>query len=227
MSQSLGDTQRDSSKSGYCRRCGTKLLPESLFCDKCGTKVSVYPEESAYPHQLKETLILDEAVQKRIATATATEKKKKLFKILGVFAVVIILIAFTVDSVIESSHNAEVRNFAAETMSDAYTNVYADIVSMEPEYFVYTTSGSTNHDITEVICKCKTVEGITIWATIDIWEYPGGSANNEASNKNYYYSKSNPMRLVGRVTTAEKVIEELAHSIGHVFVLDVTALQDK
>ena len=112
-------------------------------------------------------------------------------------------------------------------MNDDYTNVYADVVSMEPEYFVTTTSGSSYLGITELICKCRTVEDETIWVVIDTWEYPGGSSYDEDKNEAHYYSKSEPMRLTGTVTTAEKVVDRLKYSIGDVFVLDVRELQAK
>lgn len=135
---------------------------------------------------------------------------------------VALILVGIISSAIDSAHNSELRNFATETMNDDYTNVYADIVSMEPEYFVYTSYNSSPYDISEVICKCKTVEGKTIWVAVDIWEYPGGSSTSEERNEAQYYSKSNPKRIVGSVTTAGKVMDELEDRIGDILVLDVT-----
>jgi len=112
--------------------------------------------------------------------------------------VVALILIGIISSAIDSAHNSELRNLATETMNDDYTNVYADIVSMEPEYFVYTSYNSSSYDISEVICKCKTVEGKTIWVAVDIWEYPGGSSTSEERNEAQYYSKSNPKRIVGK-----------------------------
>ena len=47
---------------------------------------------------------------------------------------------------------------------------------------------------------------------------------DDFESKSYY--KFNPMRLTGRVTTSGDVIENLANSIGDVFVLDVKELQE-
>ena len=113
-------------------------------------------------------------------------------------------------------------------MSEDYTNVYADVVSMEPEYFVYrynTTKYWTkigNGDLWEVVCKCKTVEGKTIWATFFYQYYPEGDySDNESDYKSFTYSYDNPLRLIGSVDTAHQVIDELEAKIGNVFVLDV------
>lgn len=167
------------------------------------------------------------AIQKRIAAIEASNKRKKIITTIMVLVVIAVIAVFIVKEAKESAYNGQLRNFATETMNDDYTNVYADIVSMEPEYFVTTKSGSSYLGITEVICKCKTVEGKTIWVTIDIWEYPGGSAYDEEKNEAQYYSKSEPMRLTGTVTTAKKVIDKLESSIGNAFVLDVNELQGK
>lgn len=162
------------------------------------------------------------AILKRVAVQEAADKRKKIIKIIIISVVVALILIGIISSAIDSAHNSELRNFATETMNDDYTNVYADIVSMEPEYFVYTSYNSSPYDISEVICKCKTVEGKTIWVAVDIWEYPGGSSTSEERNEAQYYSKSNPKRIVGSVTTAGKVMDELEDRIGDILVLDVT-----
>ena len=164
------------------------------------------------------------AIQKRVAAIEAANKRKKIITAVIVIIIVAIIAVSIVQSARESAFNGQLRNFATETMNDDYTNVYADVISMEPEYFVTTKSGSSYLGITEIICKCKTVEGKTIWVTIDTWDYPGGSSYDEDKNEAQYYSKTNPMRLTGTVTTAEKVVDRLENSIGNVFVLDVREL---
>ena len=139
-----------------------------------------------------------------------------------VICVAVALITIGIIYAFYSAHNSELRNFVTETMSEDYTNVYADIVSMEPEYFIYTSYNNTPHDISKVICECNTVEGKTIWVVVDIWKYPGGSSTSEEQNEAQYYSKSDPKRIVGKVTTSEKVMDELESRIGDIFVLDVT-----
>ena len=168
------------------------------------------------------------AILKRVATAEAAEKKKKKIKAIVISVIVIIVAIFIVKGIIDNAHNSELRNFATETMSEDYTNVYADVVSMEPEYFVYrynTTKYGTkigNGDLWEVVCKCKTVEGKTIWATFFYQYYPEGDySDNESDYKSFTYSYDNPLRLIGSVDTAHQVIDELEAKIGNVFVLDV------
>ena len=161
------------------------------------------------------------AILKRVASTEAANKRKKIIKIVVICVVVAIIAIGIISSAIDSAHNSELRNFATETMDDDYTNIYADIVSMEPEYFVYSSYNNSPYDISEVICKCETVEGKIIWAAIDIWEYPGGSSTEE-NNKPQYYSKTSPKRIVGRVTTSRKVMDELESRIGDILVFDVT-----
>ncbi len=159
------------------------------------------------------------AILKRVAVQKVADKRKKIIKIIIISVVVALILIGIISSAIDSAHNNELRNFATETMNDDYTNVYADIVSVEPEYFVYTSRGTTYREITEVVCKCKTVEGKTVWIVFFSWEYPGGSARNEDAYETLTYSKSNPARITGYVTTARSVIKELENSIGNVFVL--------
>lgn len=238
-------------KSLFCRKCGAKLLEDSMFCDKCGTKVItqfeqspvsqemitpttnqnksipsvVNSQQSAEAEYLRQAQIRQErnsALAKRVVATQTAERKKKIIKIAVIVAAVAIILALIINAAVESAHNSELRNFATETMSEDYTNVYADIVSMEPEYFVYTSYNNSPYSISEVVCKCVTVEGKSIWVAVDIYEYPGGSSSNEDRNEPQYYSKSNPKRIVGRVTTSGRVMDELETKIGDVLVLSVT-----
>ena len=238
-------------KSLFCRKCGAKLLEDSMFCDKCGTKVIMNSEctsapqvaitpsanqykhtplvtrpqksaEAEYLHQEQIRQERNSALAKRMVATQTAEKKKKIIKIAVIVAVVVVVLALIINAAVKSAHNSELRNFATETMSEDYTNVYADIVSMEPEYFVYTSYNNGPYSISEVVCRCVTVEGKSIWVAVDIYEYPGGSSSNEDSNEPQYYSKSNPKRIVGRVTTSGRVMDELETKIGDVLVLSVT-----
>ena len=165
------------------------------------------------------------AILKRVAVQEAADKRKKIIKIVIISVVVALIAIGIISAAIDSAHNSELRNFATETMKDEYNNVYADVVSIEPEYFVYTSSGTTYREITEVVCKCKTVEGKTIWVVFFSWKYPGGSAKNEDAYETLTYSKSNPARVTGYVTTSGSVIKQLESSIGNVFVLRVESMQ--
>lgn len=161
-----------------------------------------------------------------VTPAKEKKKKKKKIKLIILLTILAFLLALSVKYAFDSAHDDDLRNFATEEMSDDYTNVYADVVSMEPEYYVYTSfDNNISRHISNVICKCQTVEGITIWVSIDIEKYPNGSSTFEQKNHPYYYSESDPLRLVGKVTTAKNVIDTLESKIGDVFVLDVKSLQ--
>ena len=168
------------------------------------------------------------AIQNRVAAIEAANKRKKIITAVIAIIVVAIIAVLIVQSARESAFNGQLRNFATETMNDDYTNVYADVVSMEPVYFIYrynTTKSGTKigtGDLWEVICKCKTVEGKTIWATLFYQYYPeGGYSKYEGDYKYFTFSSSNPLRLKGSVDTAGQVNDKLENAIGNVFVLDV------
>ena len=165
------------------------------------------------------------AILKRVAATEAANKKKRAIKIIVISIVVVAIIIGIICAAVDSAHNSELRNFATETMKDEYNNVYAEVVSIEPEYFVYSSNGSTYREITEVVCKCKSVEGKTIWVVFFSWKYPGGSARNEDAYETLTYSKSNPARISGYVTTSGSVIKQLENSIGDVFVLRVEKIE--
>ncbi len=113
-------------------------------------------------------------------------------------------------------------------MSADYTNVYADVLSIEPVYFVYQYKGSHfgvkigAGDLWGVVCRCKTVEGKTIWISVFYQYYPGGNnSKNEADYKTITYSSSNPQRITGDVDTAQQVASELECKIGNIYILNV------
>lgn len=160
---------------------------------------------------------------------TKSKSKKDLVKGIAIFAIIaivsIVSICLAVSNIRTEEFNSELRNFATEPMKDEYTNVYADVVSMEPEYFVYeykTSNGIKigDEDLWGIVCSCETVEGETIWVVFDVIEYPGGSYTEENNNPQYY-SYDNPLRIRGSVDRAGEVTDELADAIGNIFILDV------
>ena len=168
------------------------------------------------------------AVLKRMEATQIAEKRRKKIKIIVGVVIAILITVFIVIEVKKSNYNGQLRNFATESMSEDYTNVYADVVSIEPVYFVcqYKESRSGvkigSGDLWDVVCKCKTVEGKTIWISVFYQYYPGGNySKNEEDYKTITYSTSNPKRITGDVDTARQVVSELESKIGNIYVLDV------
>lgn len=210
------ETTTKTQKNVFCWKCGARLMDDGDFCVKCGANATTFDEgvnRTAAPAKSKPRFKLD------------ADKRNKIIKISIIAAVAVVILILIISSAVNSARNAELRNFATETMNEDYTNVYADVVSIEPEYFVYTSYSGSSYMISEVVCRCKTVEGKSIWVTIDRGDYPGGGWDEDDFESKSYY-KFNPMRLTGRVTTSGDVIEKLANSIGDVFVLDVKELQE-
>lgn len=166
-----------------------------------------------------------QAVQKRAALSKKTDIMRPVIGIVIAFAILFLISVPLAKGTQKNAFNSQLRNFATEEMNDDFTNTYADVVSIIPEYYVATRYGSSDVDITDIICECETVEGKTIWVAIKVWEYPGGGSTDPSENKPQYYSKTNPMRLTGRVDPAEKVGLGLGYSIGDVFVLCVREMQ--
>lgn len=181
-----------------------------------------------YENKISAMIESDIAFLKRVEAARAAEKRKKRIKVIVGIIIAILITVFIVIEVKKSQNNGKLRNFATESMSEDYTNVYADVVSIEPKYFVYqhkenrhgTQIGASQ--IWDVICKCKTVEGKTIWVSIFYQYYPGGNYSlNESGYETITYSSSNPKRITGAVDTAREVVSELETKIGNIYVLDV------
>ena len=203
-------------KNVFCWKCGAKLMDDGDFCVNCGANSTVFMDDSNHtvtPHKSKPRLKLD------------ADRRKKIIKISIIAAVSIVLIVLCICFAVDSARNAVFRNFATETMSEYYTNVYADVVSVEPEYFVYTSYSGSSYMISEVVCRCETVEGKSIWVTIDRGDYPSGGWDEE-DFESKSYSQLNPLRLIGGVTTSKDVIEKLANSIGDILILEVKELQE-
>ena len=202
-------------KNVFCWKCGAKLMDDGDFCVKCGANSTAFSEGTNHtipPTKSQPRLKID------------ADKRNKIIKISIIVAIAIVILVLIISSAVNSARNAELRNFATETMNEDYTNVYADVISIEPAYFVYISYSGSSYGISEVVCSCKTVEGKFIWVTIDRGDYPGGGLDEDDFESKYYH-KSTPMRLTGRVTTPGDVVEELANSIGYVFVLEVKELQ--
>lgn len=181
----------------------------------------------------------DLAIQKRIVATMAENKRKKKIKAIIISIIISISVILVAISMVETRranvYRAQLRNFATETMEDSFTNVYADVVSINPMFYTYeqpTTVSYSRYEedkrLNQVICHCKTVEGKYIWATFSYREYPGINYSRNIDDYNMLtYSSQSPMRLVGKVDTASQVNERLEFSLGDVFVLNVREASKK
>lgn len=195
-----------------CPECKREIPSDSEFCPKCGTKI---------------------AVQKRLFIAETEHKKKKTVKIIAILIAVVLAALLIINAARNEIHRSQLRNMATEQMDDSFINVYADVVSIEPVFFVYeyqtTSSGAPigSGTLCEVVCRCETVEGKTIWATIFYHRYPNGNYSlRESDYKPLSYSSDNPIRLTGSIVTSRHVAEDMEYEIGDVFVLSVRELSN-
>lgn len=177
---------------------------------------------------------LNAALQNRMVMAEAEKKKRKKVKGIIIAIIVLAMALLMVNAIIKSAYRGELRNMVTDEMDEHFTNVYVDVVSIEPVYFVYhyetSKYGATlgNGDIWDVVCKCKTVEGKVIWANFFYQYYPEGNySRNENDYKPFTFSADNPMRLTGKIDMARQIIEELEVEIGNVYVLNVNDPSDE
>lgn len=149
-------------------------------------------------------------------------KKSIILGVLIVFVVVVLAI-YGIQENQKEKYNGELRNFATDEMNKDFTNVYADVVSIQPKQYVY--KYATNRtgiklndgDLTQIVCECETVEGKTIWVSFFYWECP--AYNSFGDDKIVEYSKDDPLKIVGYVNTASEIAEDLDDAIGDCFVL--------
>lgn len=211
--------------------CCTFGEVESVFFCAVSTAHFLFLEEKMSDVNNSNELV--EALQKRAIITNKDLKRKKLIIIIGAIilfiAIALLIIFSTIKNNKRIEYNNRLRNIATEEMSWEYTNVYADVISIEPVYFsgnpyLQSSYGYRPEAIDDVICECKTVEGKTIWAAFFYQDYPGYDDSlffDESSFKKQVFPKNNPMRITGDIETAHNIAENLEKKIGDAYVLDV------
>lgn len=168
------------------------------------------------------------AIQNAKAQVAAEKKRKNILKAIVAIVLAILVGLFIYHEIQDEEYHSQVRNMATDEMGERFKNVYADVVSIDPYYFIYEykTSSSgvrkTPDQLMYVICKCKTVEGKYIWARFYHSDYPG--ANYDTKEEEFQkktYSKSSPLHLSGTTFTAKSTMSELGKKLGDVYVLHV------
>ncbi len=100
----------------FCSNCGAKVIDGAAFCQKCGAKVGI---DSAEKTEIRKTEAKSVSVPKGKA-----EKRKKLYVILGVVAVLVVLILI-IAAIVESGNSESVSTSADTTgvnLSQSYVN---------------------------------------------------------------------------------------------------------
>lgn len=218
-----------------CLNCGKQLPADSMFCQFCGKKindidsVNIKSEnENNFSSTIQANVDLLDSLQKRKLAVLAAEKRKSRDKKIVISIISAIAIFFIAIFIKDIIYNGQLRNMATDAMNKNYTNVYADVISIQPEYIIYrykTTRYGTkigDGDLWTIVCRCKTVEGKTIWASFFYQDYPGGNySKNEKDYKNLSYARSNPMHLTGNIRTAHQVSKELDTTFDGILFLNV------
>lgn len=178
------------------------------------------------------------ALQERAKIAKT--KKRKIIEVVKVILFVCaILVVFSLGTkqsgkiqAQERAYRGKLRNFATETMEYGFSNVFANLVSIEPKYFFseYVNSRGSGVPLSSgYVCLCETVEGEQIWAYFEKEDYPE-SSQWQSGEQSYFgiipiasfaFPTENPMKITGRVVNAAYFDSDLEDKIGDVFVLRV------
>lgn len=168
------------------------------------------------------------AIQNAKAQVAAEKKRKNIVKAIVAIVLVILVGLFIYHEIQDEAYHSQVRNMATDEMGERFKNMYADVVSIDPYYFIYEYKTSSSgvrkspDQLMYVVCKCKTVEGKYIWARFYHSDYPGADYDTkEEEFQKKTYSKSSPLHLTGTTFTAKSTMSELGKKLGDVFVLHV------
>ena len=152
-------------------------------------------------------------------------RKDILIKIIFTIIVSIFIILLLKDSVYKS----KLRNIDTDYIEKGFTNVYADLLSIEPitSIYKYNTKYSDpfygEGTFEGVICKCKTVEGNVIWASFSRFNYPGINYSSREKDFTYQvFTQDNPCRIKGTMKEADDIAEYAVLATGKVLVMDVS-----
>ncbi len=230
-------------KNNFCRKCGAKLPEDSNFCDKCGTKIFPLTPPKSIAVNLPSTtsslsarsdleklrrlnLQINSSLpgEKHNLSAEAEEVKKSRRKKIFFISFAAVMAIFSIFTIISYKSDSKSRKFDPNNTSTSYTNVYANVTYLEPEYYIYETINSSRV-IKEVICSSKTTDGVRIWVMIEVSMYPGASPYLESSLRDYYYGTTWPLQLKGGVTRASDFKNSLADKIGDVYILNVNEMK--
>ncbi|MBR6185343.1 MAG: hypothetical protein IKI05_01515 [Bacteroidaceae bacterium] len=201
-----------------CPNCGKNQSSDKACCQFCGALITRNSEG-------KIIAITDKGFQE------AEAKTNRLIKTIKRSFICIITVLFVfhiANYIINYEKNSQYRNMGIEIIEAGYFNVFADVVSIEPEYIISlhheTKTGKTIGQDTpkSVLCRCLTVEGKTIWASISVHGYPRGKGAEDKGYETLIYDADTPMHLLGKIDTAKNVAKDLEEKIGKEFVLIVT-----
>ena len=189
----------------------------------------------------------NDIIEKRFDLAEKEEKQHERRKtwiiILSVIIIGAIIISLCVcagrkeaaeraEATKQAQYLRESRNMATDEMEEGFLNVYADVVSIKPKYFIYTyetrngVKYSWTEKLSEVVCQCKTVEGKTIWVAINYSDYPDANySHNEKDYKNKNYSEKNPMKLTGEIKATKGYADGLSSKVKDTFILKVKKME--
>ena len=232
-----------SDQASHCPQCGYPMTKNKRFKmdnverpsallkdlgDKVGKAIEVQKEKLDSKLQNNRTRA---EIEKKEAS---TQKRMKTVKRLLISVVVLAIVIWFGMTLKDDMYRGELRNIDTDYIEEGFTNVYADVVSIEPVHFVYeykaTNSGMTygNGTFKEIVCKCETVEGNIIWASFFYHYYPDNNySTNEGDYTTHTYSKEAPYRISGHMKDAGRIADNLEMAIGDVLVLDVTYSPEK
>lgn len=177
---------------------------------------------------MKANMDYNDAIQELIAITEAKRKRNFGIKTIIIWAVFAIVAIVLVVEASKSAYNGVLRNIATDVMDDAFTNVYADVIFIEPTYTVEETKYKRNLKIgspetSNVICNCTTVEGTTFWLMVPAWYYSGtieyrGTNSTGGFDEQYF---DEPIRLHGHMTTFKIAVDNAPANFENTLLLSI------
>ena len=178
---------------------------------------------------------LELALRKRNAALEEDKRRREIIErrrsniksILTLVGAILLVIAIILYGRYET-YREEERNIAVGEMDDAFENVYADVVCINPTYYVVETEFKNDIQVgdpetSKIVCECTTVEGKIFWLSIPVRLYREMlekiGSKNVSNNEMVRLTES--IRVHGHMVKFERVADDVPEDMKDILVLSL------